>query len=208
VDGLVARAGRVDFYPGSRNGPSAKPTWSALGSRSNSGFGRSIVGVDDVNGDGFADFLVGHNGHSGSELLDGRAYLYCGGPRGPVAPPAWSGLACGSGAAFSARMARLGDVNGDGVPDFAVSAPGYSPSAKKLHAGLVTVVLGRRERLDRPGVWRATSGEPDANFGGDIAGIGDFNGDGLDDMAIGDPFGGNGRGRVYLALGRRKPLPH
>ena len=146
-------------------------------------------------------------GHSGFELLDGRAHLYRGGPQGPAASPAWSGIACGSGAQFSARMARLGDVNGDGAPDFAVSAPAYSASSRQLHTGLVTVVLDRRNRLERPGLWRTVSSETDSYFGSDIAGIGDFNGDGLADMTIGEPYGSGGRGRVYLVLGRRQPLP-
>jgi hypothetical protein len=206
ADGREPRAGRVDFYPGGPHGPPSRPTWSALGARSHSGFGRSVVGVGDVDGDGFADFLVGHMGHSGSDMLDGRAYLYRGGRHGPVAPPAWSGLPCGSGAGFSSRMAGLGDVNGDGVPDFAVSAPAYSASSTLLHTGMVTVLLGRRERIDHPGVWRVVSGEADSEFGSDVAGIGDFNGDGLADLAIGQPSGGGGRGRVYLVLGRREAL--
>lgn len=208
ADGREPSAGRVDFYPGGPNGPPSKPTWSAVGDRSHSGFGRSVVGVGDVDGDGFADFLVGHSGHSGSEVLDGRAYLYRGGPHGPLAPPAWSGFPYGSGAGFSSRMARLGDVNGDGVPDFVVSAPAYSASPKLLRSGVVTVLLGHRGHLDHPGVWRVFSGETDSEFGSEVAGIGDFNGDGLADLAIGQPNSGGGRGRVYLVLGRKQTLPH
>ncbi len=82
-------------------------------------FGWSVDGLGDVNGDTFSDVLVGA---PGSE----RAYLFQGGPAGIVAIPTQTYQpTAGSTATLLGRaVAHLGDVNRDGVYDFAVGQPG------------------------------------------------------------------------------------
>ncbi len=82
-------------------------------------FGWSVDGLGDVNGDTFSDVLVGA---PGSE----RAYLFQGGPAGIVAIPTQTYQpTAGSTATLLGRaVAHLGDVNRDGVFDFAVGQPG------------------------------------------------------------------------------------
>lgn len=80
----------------------------------------------------------------------------------------------GAGEAFGGAVAALDDVDGDGVDDLAVAAPG----ADRVH-----VFSGEtRKRLH-------TFGDPDGEsgfyFGNVLAAVGDANGDGRDDLAVG-----------------------
>jgi hypothetical protein len=81
----------------------------------------------DVNGDGYAD--IGFCVRGGDEILDGPGAIYIvyGGPEMPAELTADQAdvVIQGNGdPQFCYMAAGLGDVNGDGYPDFAVGAPG------------------------------------------------------------------------------------
>jgi hypothetical protein len=79
-------------------------------------------------------------------------------------------------AAFGTAVAGLGDQNGDGVPDFAVGVPG---------ADRVDVFSGRDRTLIRS--LHDPEGRSGLNFGYSVVGIGDVDGDGVEDIAVGAP---------------------
>ena len=79
-------------------------------------------------------------------------------------------------AEFGTGIAGLGDQNGDGVPDFAVGAPG---------ADRVDVFSGKDRTLIRS--LHDPEGLTGLQFGYAVIGIGDVNGDGVQDMAVGAP---------------------
>jgi hypothetical protein len=80
-------------------------------------FGYAVDGVADVNGDGWGDVLVGAPGSD-------RAYLFQGGPAGLGATPTQTyAPTAGAAARMGQAVARLGDVNRDGVFDFALGQP-------------------------------------------------------------------------------------
>jgi uncharacterized repeat protein (TIGR01451 family) len=89
---------------------------------------------------------------------------------------------------FGFAVAGLNDVNADGTADFAVGAPG---------AGRVYVFSGSDQgvlhEIDDPDDLTGTQCEPSAadpspcNFGYALADVGDVNGDGADDLAVGAP---------------------
>ena len=105
----------------------------------------------------------------------------------------------------------VGDVNGDGLSDFAVSAP----QAGGGFEGEIYLFFGSRERRDR---WRvqdldgtrgailrgAAAGE---SSGVSVGSVGDFDGDGFGDFIIGAPFASPGgrtsAGGAYLVFGGR-----
>ena len=92
-------------------------------------------------------------------------------------------------------VANCGDVNGDGADDFIVGAPMASHNGTA--SGSVFVYSGADGSLlhTRHG-WSAGD-----RFGWSVAGLGDVNGDGFDDFAIGAPRWNNRRGRVYVIAG-------
>ena len=149
--------------------------------------GTALVGLGDVDGDGKGDFLVGARGAGGSGVLtlhsgaDGHA-LYT-----------LAGTAAGD--AFGTAAGAVGDLDADGVPDFAVSATGAGPNGH----GEVTVRSGKTGALLRGGL------TPDSNASElgllFVGGAGDVNGDGVPDVYATDYEAGNNRGKAYVYSG-------
>ncbi len=100
-----------------------------------------------------------------------------------------SGEANGDGFGFVAD--EIGDLNGDGVREFIVGAPGNSSAGNG--AGRAYVYSGADRTLLRTLTGQA-AGE---NFGWSVADAGDVDGDGVPDVAVGGPSTGTGVARVF-----------
>jgi hypothetical protein len=83
---------------------------------------------------------------------------------------------------FGAEIALVGDVDGDGVDDWAVGAPGAN-AGPVADAGQVNVYSGRNQTLVR--AWQGAAAHD--HFGSALARAGDLDGDGYDDVAVGAP---------------------
>jgi hypothetical protein len=198
-------AGKAYLYLGSAAGPNAAPDLTLTSPSTNpaaSGFGHSIVGAGDVNGDGYADVAVGSDGA-------GQAFLYLGGAAGLSSSPDVTLTEPDPASGFGA-VSSAGDVNGDGYADVLVGANGASVSAPNDFAGKAYVYLGSADGLaTSPGVTLLGS-EIRGTFGRWVSNAGDVNGDGYGDVVIGadgesgaDAAGSPGHAYVYLgsALG-------
>ena len=87
-------------------------------------FGTSVSGAGDVNGDGFADVIVGAIGADpGGLQFAGSAYVYSGADGSLLHQ--WDGGAADDW--FGESVSGAGDVNGDGFADVIVGADGASP---------------------------------------------------------------------------------
>lgn len=150
-------------------------------------FGTSIAGLGDVDGDGLGDFVVGQPGHLYSSVkYPGYAYLYSGGTGTLLRTFSASG-GTASSIGYGVAVAAVPDVDGDGLTDIAVTWIQYLSGLN----GFVRVYSSASGALIH-------SFAPVTNelteFGRDVAGVADLDGDGLGELLIGDP----GRNRAYL----------
>ena len=193
-DAVLSR-GAAYIYLGSPSGLAASPSTTLVPSPDMGGyFGGSVASAGDVNGDGFADVIIGARG---AEYVGG-AYVYLGTSGGLSATPAalLRGLD-GQHGAFGNAVATAGDVNGDGYADIVVSAVG----AQAL-AGRVYVFMGGASGVPiTPAAVLSGPGGVAGNFGRSLAGAGEVNGDGYADIIVGAVGAQARTGRIFLYSG-------
>ena len=195
--------GAAFLFLGGNPLPTAAAAWlegTALGD----GLGTAVAGAGDIDADGAADFLVGIPGADAGGADAGQVLLLLGGGT----PDAAADLTLDGpapGAAFGRAAAGAGDVDADGFADFLVGAPGtdgvgVDAGAAYLFRGGST--LASTAALD----WSGTAAGEE--LGAALAGVGDLDGDGFEDLAVGVPGGTGGAagsGRVEVFLGAAEP---
>jgi hypothetical protein len=167
-------------------------------------FGYSVSAASDVNGDGFTDVLVGAPRYSRTVANQGAAYLYYGSPTGLVLNTAVRLEGFDLNAQFGFAVAGASDVDGDMFPDVLVGAPFSSGSELTLENGYAALYRGSAGGLIPTAAWLKYGETGGVHTGADVGPVGDLNGDGLGDIAIGTPdvTSPEGlRGRVAFFLG-------
>jgi hypothetical protein len=183
--------------------------------------GRAVSTAGDVNGDGIDDLIIGAEGADPNGNVSGSSYVVFG--RSTGFDPAISlstldgsngfrldGVATYDRSGFAVSVA--GDVNGDGIDDLIIGAPGTSPNG--IYSGSSFVVFGRStgfaaaislSALDGRNGFRLDGVAASDFSGGTVSAAGDVNGDGLDDLIISasgaDP-NGSYSGSSYVVFGR------
>jgi hypothetical protein len=200
-------AGKAYLYLGSASGLSTTASWTVTGEAVGDYFGSSVASAGDVNGDGYADVIVGayYNDSGGKDA--GKAYLYLGSASGLSTTASWTATGEGAGDHFGSSVASAGDVNGDGHGDVIVSAPNNNDGGND--AGKAYVYLGSASGLSTTVSWTATGAMVVDYFGSSVASAGDVNGDGYDDVIVGAHYnddGGGSAGKVYVYLGSASGL--
>lgn len=131
----------------------------------------------DFNGDGFDDYAIAAPATDDDSLRDkGRVYVYFGGPGAPGSSPAAILRGTRADDNLGAEISPAGDFNGDGFADLVVHVRALStPQRAEVYFG---------------GAGGFFDGTPDIRLEGvsgrsenQVTGIGDFDGDGFDDIA-------------------------
>ncbi len=196
--------GRVQLHLGSGAGPIDVPSWTANGSEAGAWFGYAVASAGDVNGDGFADVLVGAPLQNAGGTDAGMAFLYYGSAAGLATDPAWRVPGALPRARFGHSVASAGDVNADGYADVIIGAP-LQDGFVSAEEGRVYLYLGSAEGLSTTPVWIGAPNLYGAAYGYSVASAGDVNGDGHADVVVGAPLydaaGFYDQGRVYVYAG-------
>lgn len=158
----------------------------------------TLAKIGDLDGDLIPDLAVGAYWQNvGGNISQGQAFIFSGADGALLFTlndpnPQPNGV-------FGWDLAGIGDVNCDSVPDLAVGAPHKNVGGKSKQ-GQVFIFSGK------DGMWLHTIDDPtpqvDARFGAEIKGIGDFNGDSVQELAVGayhQDVGGNlNQGQMFV----------
>ncbi len=173
--------------------------WKFFGNSSGDSYGKSVTGLDDVNGDGVPDVAVGAPQSDYGGLDAGSVKIYSG-LTGQLIR-VFVGI---PGSNFGAAVASAGDVDGDGRGDIIVGAPFARVNGIQLVGEAVVISIARVQVLHR----FKGAAYLDA-FGTSVGSAGDVDGDGIPDIQIGATSFFQGlRGYVRVFAGSDGSLLH
>jgi hypothetical protein len=190
--------GRTSLFLGSATGLAASAAWQKDGESGQAWMGYSVASAGDVNKDGYDDVIIGSPYYKNGQTNEGKAYLYLGSAAGITEPPAWAVESDTQFAIFGYSVASAGDINNDGYSDVIIGSPGQFAK--------VYVYLGSASGLALVPDWTA-QGPGGSQFGYSVAGAGDVNGDGFDDIIVGDTYYSNGQNHEGRAVSYVAPGP-
>src|SRR5690606_37584382 len=153
--------------------------------------GGSVASAGDVNGDGYADVIVGARLYDRGQTDEGAAFVFLGGPSGVASGnPATAHAVLESdqaSAALGSSVASAGDVNGDGYGDVIVGAPAYDGGQNDEGSAFVFLggASGMADGNPATAHARLESDQASARLGTSVASAGDVNGDGYADVIVG-----------------------
>ncbi len=178
-----------------------------------------LSAINDLNGDGRPDFIFGLPGDGDKDIDAGRVVVVL----DTDAPGSTNGVTGGQNriiidSVFAADRAgaavgSVSDLDGDGIAEILVGAPGMD-NAAIIDAGVAFVVWGSsvgggvdlKDLYDENGGGYAIKGETEGDAAGTtIMAIGDLNGDGKADILVGSPghdSGGANAGAAYVVWGK------
>ena len=203
----VSKEGKVFLNYGSGNGVIAEPSWTGICTQEAASFGETVASAGDINGDGYADIIIGASRYSNGEENEGAVFVYYGSPDGLKKEYSWIAEGQQANAFFGISVSSAGDVNKDGFADIVIGSHYYDNG--ETNEGRVFVYLGSAKGLSKEPAWTLESNQVGANFGKSVACAGDINKDGYSDILIGAPNydnGQNNEGRAFLYLGTNMGL--
>ncbi|MCF0063966.1 FG-GAP-like repeat-containing protein [Dyadobacter chenwenxiniae] len=172
--------GAVYIYYGSAIGLNINLKIIVESNRENSGMGSSFE-VGDLNGDGYLDLALGAHEYSNGQHLEGAVFIYYGSITGFDKSPQI--LESNQINGWMGNVGIPGDVNGDGYADLIVGSTFYSNG--QLDEGAAFLFNGTPFGVDPANSFMIEGNQDNALMGSSVAGAGDINGDGYNDVIVG-----------------------
>ncbi|WP_223786615.1 FG-GAP-like repeat-containing protein [Marinicella meishanensis] len=179
------------------SGATGAQLWRFDGEQAGDRLGSAVASAGDVNGDGFADVLVGAESYAPNNIEAGRVYVYSGQDGQLIRTLD----AAANRDRFGGGVGLLGDLNQDGIHEFIVGA--YDAGTNR--GGQAYVYSG----IDGQLLFTLLP-DPGASAYGQffVADAGDVDHDGTHDIYVGDYNHAGGRGRVYIYSGANQQVIH
>jgi len=188
IAGLPAELDNEPFSGNARvlSGSDGSVLYSFDGDSDGDRFGWSVSGAGDVNGDGFADLIVGAPRDANNGDSSGSARVFSGSDGSVL----YNFDGDDAHDEFGFSVSGAGDVNGDGFADLIVGARGdaIGGSDVNLFGGSARVFSG----VDGSVLYNFEGDFNFVQFGFSVSGAGDVNGDGFADMIVGATYDANG----------------
>ena len=176
-------------------------------------FGSSVANIGDLNNDGVTDIAVGAVGDDAGGDTRGAIHIMFMNSNGTVSDTmeinsnTTNGLDLSNDDGFGSSVANIGDLNNDGVTDIAVGAVGDDAGGDTRGAIHIMFMNSNGTVSDTMEINSNTTNGPDLSnddrFGSSVANIGDLNGDGISDIAVGaifDDADGTNIGAIHIIL--------
>jgi len=165
--------------------------------------GKAIAGGTDLDGDGLSDFLVGAERNDSGGNAAGVVYVFTTLPSGDASASTADAQILGPEelAQVGVSLDFAGDVDGDGEQDIIIGAP-YLFDERGAAFLILGPVSGSVSLADRDVMMRGMTEGGQAGMA--VAGAGDVDGDGLDDVLVGAPWdntSGSYAGAAFLIYG-------
>ena len=211
-NGTVFSEGAAFVFHGSANGVNngvngtrTNAAWMAESLQGGAYLGNSGT-AGDVNGDGYADVIIGAYKYDNGQTDEGGAFVYYGSTNGvnndvtgTPTNAAWSAESDQAGAGFGWGVGTAGDVNGDGFSDIIVGAYDYDNG--QTDEGKAYVYHGEAAKGLATGAgWTVVNNHRGSFFGYSLGTAGDVNGDGYADILV-SAGGETLLGSVYVHYG-------
>jgi hypothetical protein len=191
--------GAVDVFRGSA-AFATTPWLTLVGEANNDWFGQSVA-LGDLDGDGYAEIIVGAPYSSRGGNGSGAVFIYRGGPTPSTQP--WLILSGeGNHNHFGWSVAFLGDFTGNGYGDIAVGARLHGTGLNAARGKAYVFQGGPSMSATPVRTWLGAA--RDDWFGQSVAAVGDVNGGGRPDLLVGAPYNDQGAlnaGAAYLFYG-------
>lgn len=197
--------GRAFLFLGTNMGITQSAAWTGESNQADANFGLSVASAGDVNGDGFADIVVGASRYDEGMSNVGKIYVYMGASNGISLYPDWTYTGNIMDGNLGISVATAGDINGDGFSEIIIGSFGSGGQNPK---GSAYVFSGSVRGMTNQVAQIAIQNNPQALVGQSVSTAGDINGDGYADVIAGVIWdkSNQGPGKAMLIQGSSKGL--
>ena len=199
---IETNEGKIEIYLGSAAGINPLPSTVIESNLPNTYYGNSVACAGDINNDGYDDVIVGAYLYDNGQTNEGAVYIYHGSAVGLTIIPTIILESNQASAQFGRSVSSAGDINSDGFDDVLIGSDAYT-NGQSLE-GRTFVYHGSAAGIGIAPAATVESNLANAAFGRSVAGLGDVNADGFDDIIVGSPNYSNGQsqeGRAYIYHG-------